>query len=90
MPIWSFGTSRYGVPDNLTPEPGQEPLVMAESVTPSYFETMGITLKQGRKFSADDNETHPNVVIINEAMAEKFWPGKSPLGQNLKRATAKT
>jgi predicted permease len=90
IPIWSFGSSRYAVPsDRPLPETGQEPLVMAEGVTPGYFDTMGITLKEGRIFSIDDDEKHPNVVIINEAMAQKFWPGKSPVGQKIKTGDRK-
>jgi hypothetical protein len=50
---------------------------------------MGITLKEGRTFTIDDNEKHPNVVIINEAMAQKFWPAKSPLGQKIKTGDRK-
>jgi putative ABC transport system permease protein len=84
LPIWSFGTSRYfALEGQPLPPIGQEPLIMAESITPGYFETMGITLKQGRRFNADDNENHPNVVIINKAMAQKFWPGKNPIGEKI-------
>jgi putative ABC transport system permease protein len=90
LPIWSFGSSRYcAAADRPLPERGQESLITAESVTPAYFETMGITLKQGRAFTADDNADHPNVVIINEAMAEKFWPGKSPLGEKIRAGDRK-
>jgi predicted permease len=90
LPIWTFGSSRYvAAADRPLPEPGQESLITAEGVAPGYFDTMGITLKQGRAFTVDDNENHPNVVIINEAMAQKFWPGKSPLGQKIKTGDRK-
>jgi predicted permease len=90
LPLWSFGTSRYFVLDGEPlPEGGQESLVSAESVTPAYFETMGINLKQGRTFKADDKADHPNVVIINESMARKFWPGKNPIGQKIKSGDRK-
>jgi predicted permease len=90
LPIWSFGTSRYFVLDGQPMPPiGQEPLISAESITPGYFETMGIVLKQGRPFTADDNEHHPNVVIINEAMAQKFWPGKNPIGEKIQTGDRK-
>jgi putative ABC transport system permease protein len=39
---------------------------------------------RGRAFTAQDDEDHPPVVMINEAMARAFWPGESPVGQRLK------
>lgn len=90
LPLWSFGTSRYFIPEGQPlPEPGQESLISAESVTPAYFETMGISLKQGRTFTLDDNADHPSVVIINQAMAKKFWPGKNPIGEKIKSGDRK-
>jgi putative ABC transport system permease protein len=53
-------------------------------VTSGYFETIGIPVVRGRAFTAQDDEDHPPVVMINEAMARAFWPGESPVGQRLK------
>jgi predicted permease len=58
-------------------------LVNAEAVTPRYFETMGLRLRQGRLFTSADTTNRPNVVIINEAMARRFWPDESPLGKRI-------
>jgi putative ABC transport system permease protein len=52
-------------------------------VTPGYFETMKIPLKAGRLFDAHDDENGPEVVLINEAAAARFWPGENPIGQTL-------
>jgi putative ABC transport system permease protein len=91
MPIWAFGTIRYfNLEGQPLPEAGQEPLTSAESVTPDYFQTMGIRLKQGRPFTIDDNANHPEVIIINEAMAQKFWPGQNPIGQRIQTGDRKT
>lgn len=46
-----------------------------------YFETLGCTLLQGRNFTRQDTETTPKVAIVNQLMAQRFWPGKDPLGQ---------
>lgn len=51
-------------------------------VTPDYFRTLGIPLLRGREFTPDDTKTG-NVLIINEAMARKFWSGVDPLGRTL-------
>jgi macrolide transport system ATP-binding/permease protein len=53
-------------------------------VAPRYFETMGIRLLAGRGFTRHDTETTPPVVIVNQTMAQRFWPGQSPLGKRLR------
>ena len=54
-------------------------------VSPEYFRTMGIQLQKGRYFSENDRKGEPEAVIINEAMAETFWPGQDPIGKRLQR-----
>jgi putative ABC transport system permease protein len=51
------------------------------TVTPSYFRTLNIPLKEGRLFTDHDNAESPKVVIVNETMARKLWPGESPVGR---------
>ena len=53
-------------------------------VSPGYFQTMGISLLQGRDFTAQDSQTAPGVVMINEALAQHLWPGENPLGKRFK------
>ena len=50
-----------------------------ESVTPEYFETMGASLLRGRSFTAQDDATVRQVVIVNEAFARRLWPGEDLL-----------
>ncbi len=49
-----------------------------------YFEALGIPLEQGRTFTASDDLSAPPVVVINQAMAERHWSGKNPLGERMK------
>jgi predicted permease len=70
---------------------GQEPppggrgvLVQTNDIGPRFFETLGIPIQQGRDFSDTDNEKAPQVVIINEAMASRFWPGQEAIGKRFK------
>lgn len=51
------------------------------TVTPDYFRTLNIPLKQGRTFTDHDNAEAPKVVIVNETMARRLWPGESPIGR---------
>ncbi len=60
------------------------------SVTPGYFRAMGTKLLQGRDFTWSDNASSPRVVIINQAMAQKYWPGRSPVGQSLMLSVGRT
>ena len=53
-------------------------------VTAGYFESIGIPINRGRSFELQDDEDHALVIVINEAMAHKFWPGEDPLGKRVK------
>lgn len=53
------------------------------AVTPAFFPALGIPLKRGRLFSDADTSAAPQVVIISESMARKFWPGQDPIGKRL-------
>jgi predicted permease len=69
---------------------GHEPLAGENGFTletfnvgPRFFATMGTTLLRGREFLDGDRADSPAVIIINQAMAEKFWPGQNPIGRRL-------
>ena len=51
--------------------------------TPGYLETLRVPLKAGRYFSDADTDTSQPVVIVEEVLAAKFWPGRDPLGRRL-------
>ncbi len=52
-------------------------------VTPGYFEAMNIPLVKGRYFSERDDETATPVIIVDERLAERFWPGEDPVGRRM-------
>jgi putative ABC transport system permease protein len=64
-------------------QPGDRPAAEARSVSPGYFETMGIPLRRGRLFDERGSAEGARVVIVSEAMAETFWPGEDPLGARI-------
>ncbi len=78
------GGTAFSVESQTPPPPGQEPVALIDRVTPDYFETYGIHLLQGRTFNENDRQGAPKVVIINQAMAEKFWPGENPIGHRIR------
>jgi len=52
-------------------------------VTPGYFRALQIPLLSGRGFTDQDTEKSPMVVVVNETMARRFWPGESPVGKRI-------
>ena len=63
-------------------KPGQRNLLtLTNIVSPEYFDTLGIHLLAGRVFDEFDRPRSRSVVVVNEAMANKFWPGENPLGK---------
>jgi putative ABC transport system permease protein len=54
-------------------------------VTPGYFEALGMSLVRGRVFADGDRDGAPSVVVINQALARRYWPhGEDPVGKRLK------
>ena len=54
------------------------------AVAGDYFRTMGMTLGSGRVFTAFDRHDSALVVVVNETMANRYWPGTSPLGKRIR------
>ena len=52
------------------------------SVSPRFFETTGLPMLRGRDFRLLDTDKSAKVIIINESMAKKFWPGEEPVGRS--------
>jgi putative ABC transport system permease protein len=59
-------------------------LVPFAEVSPSYFQATGIALLAGRDFGPDDRRGSPQVAIVNRTMAERFWPGRSAVGERFR------
>jgi putative ABC transport system permease protein len=59
------------------------PSAFYDSVTPSYFNAIGIPLLAGRGFTESDDRNAPRVVVVSKATAAKFFPGENPIGRRL-------
>lgn len=64
-------------------EPENEPDAEILTASPEYFRTLGIRLLAGRTFTAQDTPGNPTALVINRTMAQRFWPGESPLGKRV-------
>ncbi len=71
-------------------DPSEYDNVMNETVSPDYFEALGIPIIQGRGFLKTDTLLDPDdpdreeIIVINQSMAEQFWPGESPIGKRIR------
>ena len=72
------------------PPPGQEPGTDVRVVDAGYFQTMGIPLLRGRNFSDAELREAKRVILINEALARKYFPNEEPIGQRLDVAMFET
>jgi len=82
-----FG-SRYEefIPEGYAAGPHEAIGAGIARVSPGYFATMGIPILRGRDFSPQDAADSQPVVVINEALAKRYWPRRDPLGKRLKIA----
>jgi putative ABC transport system permease protein len=63
------------------PPPGRRPIAGLAEVSTAYFNTLQIPLLKGRYFREEDRQETPWVVVINQVMADRFFPGADPIGQ---------
>ena len=71
--------------DKPAPVRAETPSAAFSPVGVGYFETLAMRVVRGRVFDARDSETAPLVVVINESLARRVWPGEDPVGKRLKQ-----
>jgi predicted permease len=81
LPLRGSGDN-YGIAIQGRPDV-QQTTTAFRMVTRNYFDTMGIPLRAGRTFDISDRDTSDPVVVINEALAAKYFPGENPIGRVL-------
>ena len=78
--IWGLP---YDVEGRPAAAPGESPFATYRVVLPGYFAAMGISLRSGRDVRLADRSATPGVVIVNESLARRDWPGESALGKRI-------
>jgi len=71
-------------PEGYVPHPHESLLVENAEVGPRYFESLHIPILEGREFTQDDDQKTPDVIIVDQTAARRFWPGQDPLGKRLR------
>jgi len=75
----------FDIPSQAPRASGEPPRSAARrSVTPEYFQTMGIPLRRGRAFTAADREGRPYATIVDDTFERRFFDGADPVGQHLR------
>jgi len=85
VPMGYYGNFEIlNVPGYQTPSGQAEATVSYNVVSPQYLETMRIPLLRGRTIDEYDSKNTQFVAVVNEAMAQKFWPNQDPIGREFK------
>ena len=63
---------------------GEIPIAQLLNIDPHYFRAMGIPLQRGRSFTTGDGSNGGAVVIIDETLADRYWPSEDPVGQRVR------
>ncbi|MGE3274408.1 MAG: ABC transporter permease [Vicinamibacterales bacterium] len=81
---------QFGYVNNVTPvdraaEAPPSGLLQAgwRSVTPGYFDALGVPVLAGRAFTDGDTDDAPRVVVVSRSLAERLWPGRDAVGQEI-------
>jgi putative ABC transport system permease protein len=61
----------------------EQPVTSLTVASPDYFAAMRIPLRRGRLFTAEDHVNAPQVAVINDLLADRFWPEASPIDQRI-------
>jgi predicted permease len=84
----SFGQSVMFAEGNQL-QPGESLIApYMATVTPGYFEAMGVGLVSGRFFDERDGPDTPTTIIVDERLARRFWPGRDPVGRRMYAPTS--
>ncbi|HET7616951.1 MAG TPA: ABC transporter permease [Vicinamibacterales bacterium] len=84
IPLGGGGSVERIVIDGRTTPRGEEPSVNFTGVTPELRATLGLTLLRGRDFTRTEGMSRTPVAIVNQAMAQKFWPAGDAIGRRFR------
>ena len=87
-----LGSARIGISFRIEGRPvarADEPTAEFRQVTPGYFETLEIPILSGRDFTARDDKSASQVVIVNQTFASRYFPGESAVGKRIRPGVAR-
>jgi putative ABC transport system permease protein len=84
LPLGQQNDREYFTIENRPLPPEQSLVADFRRVSPRYFDTMGIALRQGRLLSGHDAPDAPPVILIDETLAHQYWPNEDPVGRRMR------
>jgi putative ABC transport system permease protein len=84
LPLGQQNDREYFTIENRPAPPGQSFAADFRRVSPRYFNTMGIALLKGRLLSDRDTHDAPPVILIDETLAQQYWPNQNPIGRRMR------
>lgn len=85
MPMDGLPPSVTMIPEGFQFPAGKESATVARSIVDEhYFDTIGLPILKGRGFHATDSAGAPKVAVVNEVIAQRYWPGQDPIGKRFR------
>jgi putative ABC transport system permease protein len=85
LPLQGNAGRSFAIEGQPDPGRGHRPGASYSVACPNYFKTMGVALLAGREFNHQDTVGSPGVIVINQTMAQKFWPKENPVGKRIRQ-----
>ena len=82
MPADNYANLAFAIEGRLS-EPANRPTAFYNTVSPDLFRTMEIPVSKGRPFNEHDDQKAQRVIIINETLARRYFPGEDPIGKRM-------
>ncbi len=83
LPMTGVSRAEFAIAGEPPSEKGKETYTNFSLVTPGYFSAIGMPLKRGRDFNAQDNEKAAGAVIVNETFARRYFPNRELIGRRI-------
>ena len=83
LPLRGDAGRSFAVEGKPDPGQGHRPDAHYSVACPNYFKALGVPVLAGREFTHEDTVRAPGVVIVNQTMAQKFWPQENPVGKRI-------
>jgi len=84
MPLWANQYRRVSIDGAAPSKQSDLPLALVTTVDVDYFKVLGFGMTQGRDFTSGDSEKGMAVAIVNDRMAERYWPNQNPIGRTFR------
>jgi putative ABC transport system permease protein len=84
LPMQGDAGRSFAIEGQPDPGRGHRPGASYSVACPNYFKALGVPLLAGREFTHQDTVGAPNVIIVNQSMAQRFWPKEDPVGKRIR------